>query len=70
MVCFGAVVVEHTLSKTFYGQTKPISGNWIPEALAVSGITRQQHEGFPEPKQVMADFDNWLKDNSNGRPFL
>ena len=25
MVCFGAVVVEPTLSKTFYGQTKPIS---------------------------------------------
>ena len=25
MVCFGAVIVEPTLSKTFYGKTKPIS---------------------------------------------
>ena len=25
MVCFGAVIVEPTLTKTFYGKTKPIS---------------------------------------------
>ena len=28
MVCFGAVIVEPTLSKTFYGKTKPISDKW------------------------------------------
>ena len=39
MVCFGAVVLEPTLSKTFYGKTKPISELWIPEALTVSGIS-------------------------------
>lgn len=70
MVCFGAVIVEPSLGKTFYGQTKPISNNWIPEALAVSGFTRQQHEGFVEPQQVMADFDTWLKTNSHGRPIF
>ena len=53
MVSFGAVVVEPSLSKTFYGTTKPVSDLWIPEALAVSNITRQQHEGYDEPKQVM-----------------
>ena len=41
MVCFGAVVVEPGLEKTFYGQTKPISGKWIPEALAISGFSRE-----------------------------
>ena len=46
MVCFGAVVVEPSLSKTFYGETKPVSDNWIPKALAVSGFTRQQHLAF------------------------
>ena len=25
MVCFGAVVLEPTLTKTFYGKTKPVS---------------------------------------------
>ena len=27
MVCFGAVIVEPTLNKTFYGKTAPISEN-------------------------------------------
>jgi hypothetical protein len=34
MVCFGAIVVEPTLQRAFYGQLKPISEKWIPEALA------------------------------------
>ncbi len=38
MVCFGAVIVEPGLSKTFYGQTKPVSDDFIPEALAISGF--------------------------------
>jgi hypothetical protein len=40
MVCFGAVVVESSLSKTFYGQLRPVSENWIPDALKVSGFSR------------------------------
>lgn len=68
MVCFGAVVVEPTLSKTFYGQTKPISENWIPEALSVSGFKRKDHLDFDEPKIVMTNFYQWIKENSIGRP--
>lgn len=36
MVCFGAIVVEPSLDRTFYGRLKPISVRWIPEALAVT----------------------------------
>jgi hypothetical protein len=68
LVCFGAVVVEPSLSKTFYGQTSPISDIWVPEALAVSGFTREQHLSFTEPKVVMEDFAAWLEQNSMGRP--
>ncbi len=68
MVCFGAVIVEPSLSKTFYGETKPISELWIPEALAISGITRQKHETFDEPKLVMKRFAKWIKENSDGKP--
>ena len=68
MVCFGAVIVEPSLSKTFYGKTKPISELWVPEALAVSGITREEHETFDDPKIVMENFARWIKDNSHGRP--
>lgn len=68
MVCFGAVVVEPTLGKTFYGKLQPVSDKWIPEALAVSGFSRQEHEGFDDPKEVMANFADWLSAHSKGRP--
>jgi len=38
--------LESYLSKTFHGQVKPISIEWIPEALSVSGFSRQEHETF------------------------
>lgn len=68
MVSFGAVIVEPSLSKTFYGETKPISEEWIPEALAVSGFSREKHETFRDPEPVMIEFAEWLDKNSKGRP--
>ena len=68
MVCFGAVIVEPSLSKTFYRQTKPISKNWNPEALAISGFSREQHLTFDYPRKVMQDFAVWIKENSIGKP--
>ena len=68
MVCFGAVIVDEKLDKTFYGKTKPISQIWIPDALAVSGFSREEHEKFDEPVKVMQEFADWLKLNSNGKP--
>jgi len=70
MVCFGAVIVEPTLQKTFYGQTKPISDKWIPEALAISGFNREQHMTFDDPMEVMRKFDLWIKENSKGHPIF
>jgi len=60
MVCFGAVVVEPGLSRTFYGRLRPISEAWDPEALAVSGFSREQVLGFDDPKEVMQRFADWL----------
>jgi len=68
MVCLGAVVVEPSLSRTFYGRTRPISELWLPEALAVSGFRREDHLGFDDPREVMARFAAWLKESSRGRP--
>src|ERR1039458_6128355 len=53
MICFGAVIVDDTLSKNFYGKLRPISSKWIPEALAVSGFTREETLRFPEAKLTM-----------------
>jgi hypothetical protein len=70
MICFGAVVVEPTLSKTFFGKLKPISEKWIPEALAVSNFSREQTLGFDDSTRVMNRFSIWLKDNSSSRPMF
>ena len=70
MICFGAIIVEPSLEKTFYGKLKPISEQWIPEALAVSGFTREETLEFDDPKTVMAQFATWIAANSNGRPFF
>lgn len=63
MVCFGAVILEPGLNRTFYGQTKPISHIFNPEALAISGFTREEHEAFPAALNAMKAFDEWLKEN-------
>ena len=34
MVCFGAIVVEPTLERTFYGKLRPVSEKWVPEAFS------------------------------------
>lgn len=70
MVCFGAILVEPGLQRSFYGQLRPISEKWIPEALNVSGFTREQTLGFDDPKAVMEAFDRWLKENAGKRLFF
>jgi len=61
MVSFGAVIVEPTLSHKFRAETAPISGLWIPKSLAISGVTREEHEKFPHPSTVMPTFKRWLE---------
>jgi hypothetical protein len=61
MISFAAVVVKTGLAQSFYATLKPISDNWIPEALNVSGHSREQTLGFAEPLTVMQDFSDWLK---------
>ena len=69
MISLGAIVVEPALDRVFSARMKPISDRWIPEALAVSGFTREQTLAFPEPKQGMAAFAEWLR-QLRGRPMF
>jgi DNA polymerase III epsilon subunit-like protein len=70
MIAFGAVVVDENLDKTFYGKLKPISDRFDPEALKVSGFTRKETLAFDDPKQVMLEFEEWIKNVSVGRPIF
>ncbi|HWL10533.1 MAG TPA: exonuclease domain-containing protein [Planctomicrobium sp.] len=67
MICFGAVIVEPELNRTFYGQLQPISEKFIPEALAVSGFSREDCLTFDDPKTVMEAFDQWITENCHSR---
>ncbi|HUL58746.1 MAG TPA: exonuclease [Anaeromyxobacteraceae bacterium] len=68
MVSLGAVLVEPSLSRTFRGRTRPISELWLPEALAISGATREEHLGYEEPAPVMERFERWVEENTRGKP--
>lgn len=60
MVSLGAVIVEPGLERTFYGKFRPISDEWIPEALKVSGHSREETLEFPEPEAELRRFSAWL----------
>ena len=68
MICFGAIIVDEQLDKIFYAQLKPISEQWLPKALAISGFTRQQTLKFDDPKTVMEHFGHWISEHSNKQP--
>ena len=68
MISFGAVLVDDQLDKTFYGRLKPVSDKYIPEALAVSGHTREETLTFDEPAQVMTEFKAWIEKTCQNRP--
>lgn len=70
MVCFGAVKLTPKLDTTFYGKVKPISNNYNPEALAISGFSREEHLTFDDPTKVFTDFAKWINENSVGTPVL
>ena len=70
MIAFGAVLVDENLDKTFYGKLKPISDRFIPDALKVSGFSREETLDFDEPEQVMRDFERWLKEVCKDRPIF
>ena len=63
MICFGAVVVDEQLDKKFYSQLRPISEQWIPETLKISGFNREETLLFDDPREVMTRFNDWLKLN-------
>jgi len=69
MVSFGAVLVDSNLNRTFYAEIKPISERWIPDALAVSGFSREQTLSFEDPNQVMIRFEAWINQKIRKRHY-
>lgn len=59
MVSMGIVLVEDP-TQHFYRTICPISEQYIPDALKVSGFTREQTLGFASAEQVMTEMANWV----------
>ncbi|MER6631956.1 3'-5' exoribonuclease [Streptomyces sp. NPDC000987] len=53
--------------QTFYRELRPISGDFVPEALAVSGLDRERLavEGA-EPAVALAEFSDWVREVAAG----
>lgn len=70
MIAFGAVIVNEKLDQSFEAKLKPISKKWRPEALAISGFTRQETLTFDDPYLVMHQFQEWINHHNHGRPLF
>lgn len=70
MIAFGAIIVEPPLDKTYHGLIHPVSKNWMPEALKISGYTREQTEKFHDPIIELMKFETWLKENAGEQPMF
>jgi len=70
MISIGAVVVRPGLTTTFYGKLKPISHNYDPAALKISGFSRDDTLTFDQPQEVMQKFKEWITKVTMGRPMF
>lgn len=68
MIALGAVLVTEPMNTTFLAYLKPISENYMPDALAVSGFSREATLQFDPPDVVMHRFADWVKQSCKDRP--
>lgn len=63
MLSLGASVVDED-DKTFLVQIKPLNGNAVPEALAVTGFSLEALKRHgTEPATAMSSFARWLQES-------
>lgn len=66
MIAFAAVVVEESLHNTFGPvYLKPISENFDPEYLAITGYSRERTLNFSDPYHVMLNYATWVSKIKN-----
>lgn len=61
MIAIGAIAVTTALNNSFLAYLKPITDNYDPNALKISGITREQSLTFEEALPVIIKFDKYVK---------
>jgi ribonuclease T len=60
MLSLGACVIGNQ-NQQFYIELKPLNHNFVPAALAVSGLKLEELEKFGKPPKIaVAEFDEWV----------
>ena len=70
MISLGAIIVNEKMDSIFYKNIKPISENFIPEAISICGFSREETLKFEDPLNSMEEFSKWIKQNSKGDPIF
>lgn len=61
MIDIGAVpIINGKIYGGFRSTLKPISDKWNPEALAISGFSREETLNFNDPLFVMTEFEDFV----------
>jgi len=63
MIEIGIVVLPDL--KTFTRKIRPISKNWVPEALMVSGFSREETMKFQAASAATLEFVNFIEENAD-----
>jgi hypothetical protein len=61
LVWFGVVLINEVLDTHFEGKMCPISREYVPDAIKVTGLTHEETLLFPSPLIVMPAFIAWVK---------
>jgi hypothetical protein len=61
MISVGAVVAEPPYDDNFYTTIRPITDDYVQEALDVTGFTREETMQFNKPEIEILRFHAWLK---------
>jgi DNA polymerase III epsilon subunit-like protein len=73
MIEIGAVLVDvakQDLNRRFSANLRPISEKYVPDALLISGYTREQTLAFDDPKKAITDFAEWIARESPENPMF
>jgi hypothetical protein len=70
MVSVGIVRLDEALVTTYFGQFAPITDAFLPSALAVVGVTREEHLSYPRAEHTTLTMIEWLQAHSRGRAIM
>ncbi len=70
MISVGMVLIEPTLTQTFYAEFAPLHDRYDEGAYKSIGITREEHEAMPPAEASTLAMIDWLDNLGTGRKVM